>query len=429
MRKSAQSVPSFWGPDVKKKLLKAAVTIQEPPGASSKPSHSTQNNTSAPSFQGGAVNFKDARSEMSFKVREPLREIDASDTRPYLNDRWLNLESMEEAAAGFFSYDPSQWMPTLKVRFTPFIFYPWLFITATGFFVTWMAMTEPAWMKYCAFSDDAHLMMGTFVSFLVVFRTNMSHDRWWEARCSWQTVISTCRTLGAMLMPSMSTEEHREEVAMMLMAFVISLKAFVREEAISEDDLGPRMNKQHIAMLNRSSSPPLMALRYLLQRARLNLPQHSEEGAKRGGKTSLDERLISVLIDETSQLTRVLAREHGTMERIKSTPMVFAYVCSMRFFLLIWLVTFPITLPGSYGWLAPVIQSAIAYLFLNIEQMCIEIEGPFGRDPNDLPLEDWLLMLERVLMGMRAHNLKNTRASRAARLAGTLGRNSVLGRA
>eukprot|EP00966_Prymnesium_polylepis_P205468 4761625-Prymnesium_polylepis.3 len=34
------------------------------------------------------------------------------------------------------------------------------------------------------------------------------------------------------------------------------------------------------------------------------------------------------------------------------------------------------------SWLAPVIQSAIAYLFLNIEQMCIEIEGPFGRDPN-----------------------------------------------
>ena len=81
---------------------------------------------------------------MSFKVREKLQEIDSSDTRSYINDRWLNLESMEEAAAGFFSYDPEQWMPTLQVRFTPFIFYPWLLITGVGFVVTWFAMTEPA---------------------------------------------------------------------------------------------------------------------------------------------------------------------------------------------------------------------------------------------------------------------------------------------
>ena len=48
----------------------------------------------------------------------------------------------------------------------------------------------------------------------------------------------------------------------------------------------------------------------------------------------------------------------------------------------------------------------------------------------DLPLEDWLLLLERVLMGMRAHNLKSQRASRAATLAaGILGRKSVLGAA
>ena len=32
-------------------------------------------------------------------------------------------------------------------------------------------------------------------------------------------------------------------------------------------------------------------------------------------------------------------------------------------------------------------MALIAYMFLNIEGMAIEIEQPFGDDPNDLPIE------------------------------------------
>ena len=143
------------------------------------------------------------------------------------------------------------------------------------------------------------------------------------------------------------------------------------------------------------------------------------------------------------------------MERIKTTPMVFGYVATLRFFLILWLVTLPISLIGAYGWLSPLILSGIAYLFLNIEQvasrspspldrtrapccrrplsapapgsypphppaiartidlahllaprqMSVEIEGPFGFDANDIPIEELVMSLEQVLMGMRAHNL------------------------
>ena len=37
--------------------------------------------------------------------------------------------------------------------------------------------------------------------------------------------------------------------------------------------------------------------------------------------------------------------------------------------------------------------------------MAIEIEGPFGDDANDLPIEEYILDLEKVLRGMRAHKL------------------------
>ena len=57
------------------------------------------------------------------------------------------------------------------------------------------------------------------------------------------------------------------------------------------------------------------------------------------------------------------------MERIKSTPMVFGYVATLRFFLILWLCTLPLALIGAYGWLAPAVLSLISFLFFNVEQV------------------------------------------------------------
>ena len=57
------------------------------------------------------------------------------------------------------------------------------------------------------------------------------------------------------------------------------------------------------------------------------------------------------------------------MERIKTTPMTFGYVATLRFFLIFWLCTLPITLVGMYHWVAPPVLSMIAFLFFNVEQV------------------------------------------------------------
>eukprot|EP00966_Prymnesium_polylepis_P245214 5672720-Prymnesium_polylepis.2 len=50
--------------------------------------------------------------------------------RPYLVEPWLNHEHYREAAKKFDHYDPTLWLPTLHLRMTPFMFYPWGIITA-----------------------------------------------------------------------------------------------------------------------------------------------------------------------------------------------------------------------------------------------------------------------------------------------------------
>jgi hypothetical protein len=46
------------------------------------------------------------------------------------------------------------------------------------------------------------------------------------------------------------------------------------------------------------------------------------------------------------------------------------------------------------------VSSLIAFLFLSVEQMAVEIEGPFGNDANDLPIESFLIDLEKILLEM-----------------------------
>ena len=78
--------------------------------------------------------------------------------------------------------------------------------------------------------------------------------------------------------------------------------------------------------------------------------------------------------------------------------MTFGYVAVLRSFLVLWLCTMPVALIGEYGWLSVPIIGVIAFLFLNVEQMAIEIEQPFGDDPNDLPQEEYIMQLETVLL-------------------------------
>ena len=42
---------------------------------------------------------------------------------------------------------------------------------------------------------------------------------------------------------------------------------------------------------------------------------------------------------------------------------------------------------GSMGWYAPAAAAVVAFGLYGIDEIGVEIEEPFGRDPNDLPLD------------------------------------------
>lgn len=77
----------------------------------------------------------------------------------------------------------------------------------------------------------------------------------------------------------------------------------------------------------------------------------------------------------------------GSCERLNNTPIPLSYVLQLRFFLVLWLILYPLHVVPYYGWWSILICDLVAFAVLGIESMACEIENPFGYDRNDLDLD------------------------------------------
>ena len=58
------------------------------------------------------------------------------------------------------------------------------------------------------------------------------------------------------------------------------------------------------------------------------------------------------------------------------------------------------------AWDALIVVAMTAFVLLGAEEVAIQLEQPFGDDPNDLPLEEFCLRVERVLLDILRRALK-----------------------
>ena len=86
-----------------------------------------------------------------------------------------------------------------------------------------------------------------------------------------------------------------------------------------------------------------------------------------------------------AELTR-MATAFGGCERIKSTPVPFAYTLLMHRTIFIYCMLVPFGLLDSCGMATPLISAVLAYTFFGLDALGTQIEEPFGTLPYDLPL-------------------------------------------
>ena len=118
-------------------------------------------------------------------------------------------------------------------------------------------------------------------------------------------------------------------------------------------------------------------------------------------RQALKLRLVSdIIYTSLDQNVQQLVGYLGGCEHIRKTPLPFAYVVHLRRSLVIYCFTLPFALVGTFGWWTVLSVFLVAYTYFGVEEIGVEIEGPFGNDANHLPLEEICLTIQRNLFAM-----------------------------
>ncbi|MFO0940450.1 MAG: bestrophin family protein [Pirellulales bacterium] len=225
----------------------------------------------------------------------------------------------------------------------------------------------------------AHLMVGVALGLLLVFRTNASYDRYWEGRRQWGSIVNAARNLARSSVAWMNIEtDSTREVRLWTVSFAYALMHRLREEH-SFGDYFPKLPLGQAKECYATKNIPLAAS--------IQISRAISKARAEGTITDQEQLLMDT---QVANLVDAL----GACDRIHRTPVPFAYVVHLRRALIIYCVTLPHVLADGFGWTTPVVAMLVSFILLGIEEIGVEIEDPFGKDDNDLPLENFCKAIE-----------------------------------
>jgi putative membrane protein len=270
-----------------------------------------------------------------------------------------------------------EWFKVLfswKSSVVPAIFPRVLFCGGFSFFISLLYQ----WGIPLALPDVAGGIVPSIVlGLLLVFRTNTAYDRFWEGRKAWGTAINTVRNLARTMWISIAEsqpEDRNNKILNMrlLVAFAVATKLRLRGEPINWEliDLMPSEYYEKLKLMN---NPPLELAFWI--------GDYLQQQYRRGNINAYQLTAMSKLLD-------VMVDVLGICERILKTPIPLAYSIHLKQLLLIYCLILPFELVDELQLLTAPLASLISFMIFGIEEIGIEIENPFGRDSNDLPLDD-----------------------------------------
>ncbi len=225
-----------------------------------------------------------------------------------------------------------------------------------------------------------HNLLGFAISMLLVFRTNTAYDRWWEGRRQWGSLVNASRNLAvklAAILPE-SAREDRKFFCQLIPQYAHTLRMHLQSEQIRwELDEAPH---PEFAKLDASKHPPSQVASLLMGRL---------FALQREGRITA-EQLLFINTDVSTFLDVC-----GACERIKNTPIPFSYSGFIKKFIFIYILTLPLGYVFSLGYLVIPVVVFVFYVLASLEVIAEEIEDPFGKDSNDLPMEKMSLTIQR----------------------------------
>lgn len=224
---------------------------------------------------------------------------------------------------------------------------------------------------------------------LLVFRTNTAYERFWEGRKLWGELVNTVRNLSRQVWVTVEEKapedrNHKIITLRLLVAFAVATKLHLRSESPNEElaALMPRNWYQKIKTMNH---PPLEIAFWIGDYLQQQYDYQRINAYQLAAMFKLLDTMVDVL---------------GGCERILKTPIPLAYSIHLKQLLILYCLALPFQFVDQLHWWTGPIVSLISFTVFGIEEIGIEIENPFGRDPNDLPLDSICTTMERNIQDL-----------------------------
>jgi putative membrane protein len=231
-------------------------------------------------------------------------------------------------------------------------------------------------------------LAGAALGILLVFRTNAGYERWWEARKLWGGFVDRSRNFVIdALAYGPSNAEWRDRLVRLAAAYPHVVKHTLRGEPLS-----PAV----AALVGQEMAEQISAAGHRPSYVALKLAELLREACECWGMN----RFAFLQIDRERAL---LIDNFGGCERILNTPMPKAYSTKIRHFLLLFLLSLPLTLLHRLhsDWLIPLITMSVAYPLLSLDLLGVELENPFAVDNlSHLPLDGLTATIERNVLDL-----------------------------
>jgi putative membrane protein len=218
----------------------------------------------------------------------------------------------------------------------------------------------------------AHTLIGAALALLLVFRTNASYDRYWEGRKLVGMMGNRLRDLARQLATLVPGDDaDRAVFGRHLVAFYrLSVQALRAERDLAP--LGDLLTAAERERLADVGQRPYVVLGWV---------SSSLAALQDAGK--LDRVRLQVCDGNLTALADAL----GGAERIHKTPVPIAYAHHIKAFVTLFCFSVPFAMVGDMRWYTPLAAAVLGFALFGIDEIGVEIEDPFGYDPNDLPLD------------------------------------------
>lgn len=216
-------------------------------------------------------------------------------------------------------------------------------------------------------------LLGVILSLMLVFRLNTAYAKWWEGRQAWGSLINNSRTLVSILNSLIPKENAvlRQYFAVQISNFAITLQGHLREFVDKEEleDLESVEDYKKELMKSRNIPHKLVTMMF----------EKVETLTRSGLFSDFDKINIKTHLEHFIDIM-------GICERIKNTPIPFSHNSYIKTFILVYVLSLPFGIIGTLAYYTIPTMALVSYALIGVEVISEEVEEPFGKEANDLPL-------------------------------------------